>query len=601
MGIQGSLPLIAKALGRKYGLNVVIASSVQVPHTTGKTIYLPALPAGDPKKTSVMLNGFIDHEAAHVRFSDFESLKPLTKLERIFANVLEDPRIERRMTEQYPGCRYNLDALYEAISGDMPRLDACQDTLTLITHGILSKLMLEVNQRKGVTEDPWLMTEALLGNDLAKAILDIALPVGFSNDPKSSADGAKAIVELLKQANQVQEQPEDDSDSGQDGDFDGDGAGVRAGNQPSSGGNGKTRISGQGAQNASQPGFGQNPASGKASGATQPGGGSGAVQTQSGDGSKAESDAGNQAGQAGSGGREASLEGTHTGYEAIDTILNCSDDEIDAVMDDLGAGNIAARKLEEICEQSQQTFSDEEVLPAPWRSSPNAVSMLGIENLTKALRYRLEDVLQHRQEEGYYTRVTGTRLLRRRVGLYESGIRKVFKFKEDHEAMNTAIYVTCDISGSMNGKSLDQAKIATICIGDTLNGFEGLNYHVSSFDTRVFTYPESWLKARQQIAATPAQGGTLFTPALIYGLDWLAQAEQERKLLVLITDGEPGDQENADFLLRNAEKDGVELYALAIAGSISPALRALYGSRVGLVRDVKQLPHLLGDLIEQNV
>lgn len=597
--MRGSLPLVAKALGRKYGLNVVISSKVGAPHTDGRTIYLPALPPSNADKAEVWLNGFIDHEAGHVRFTDFESLKGLTKLELLFANVLEDPRIERCMTETYPGCRYNFDDMYELMaSKENGRVaKASQDSLQLITHGLLDKLMLEVNQRKGMTTVLWGRVEMLLGQALAKQILDIALPVGFSNDPTAAAKGAKEIVELLKQANQVQEQPQD-GDEDQEGA--GDEAGDSAGNCDQGSGSGKPSQSSQSQKPSKNAATKGQPVT------RVPGGDAGNTSGSSSDGSNGTPGADEDGSEQGDGeenpsGLEAALEGTHTGYEAIDAILTCTDDEIDAVADELGADKAAAEKIEEISSRAQETFSDEEIVPSSWKSNPQAVTLLGVESVAKALKYRLEDTLQHRLEEGYYTRATGTRMLRRRVGLYEAGARKVFKFKEDQETMNTAIYVTCDISGSMHGRSLDQAKIATICIGDALNGFEGLNYCVSSFDTRVFTYPETWLKARQQIAATPAQGGTLFGPALIHGLDWLAQVEQERKLLVLITDGEPGDPKSADFLLKSAERDGIELYGLAIAGSISNHLRSLFGNRVGLVSDVKQLPHLLGDLIEQSI
>lgn len=596
----GALPLIAKALGRKYGINVVISRSVQVPCTEGRTIWLPAMPTGNQQKATALLNGYIDHEAAHVRFSDFAQIQGCTSLERLFANVLEDPRVERRLTDVYPGCRHTLDALYEATQTETEHdIAASSDALAIITQGLLGKLLLDVNQRKGIGEKPWERVMALLGPVLAQQVLEIAIPVVLSDDPGAAIPGAKAILELLKEAGHNPDNPgEDPGDAEAENSSagaSGSGSGPGSGTNPEQGGDSPEQgESASGPQGS--PNRGPSAASSGKGGAATPSpkgaSGSGAINA----GADADADAAESAG-----GQEGSPEGTHTGYEAVEALLNADEEHIRAVEEQLGAEQIAAKGLAEVSEFARSSLADDDVHVATWKASPTAVSLLGVDSVAKALRYRLEDTLQHRQEEGYHSRAAGTRMIRRRTGLYEAGVRKIFKYKEDHEALNTAIYVSCDISGSMQGGNLDQAKIATICIGDALRGFDGISYQVTTFDTRVFTYQEDWVKARQQLAATPAQGGTCFAPSLFHGMDWLAQVDQARKLLILVTDGEPSDPDDTQFLLRQAEQDGVELYALAIASSISSSLTRLYGRRVGLVRNIKELPALLGELVEHHL
>ena len=108
----GALPIIAKMLGRKLGVEVVIGAPQAA--TDGNTIYLPALPADDPA-LAVLVNGFIDHEAAHVRFTDWTLPKPEQPLEGRLVNILEDVRIERALGQQYPGTRANLARLVTAM------------------------------------------------------------------------------------------------------------------------------------------------------------------------------------------------------------------------------------------------------------------------------------------------------------------------------------------------------------------------------------------------------------------------------------------------------------------------------------------------------
>lgn len=52
-----SLPLVASALGRKYGLKVVIGGEQAA--TGGNTIYLPSLPLSSPPELVALARGYI--------------------------------------------------------------------------------------------------------------------------------------------------------------------------------------------------------------------------------------------------------------------------------------------------------------------------------------------------------------------------------------------------------------------------------------------------------------------------------------------------------------------------------------------------------------
>jgi len=60
------LALIAKVLGRKYDVTVTIAG--QVACTCGKEITIPVVSG---PHAEALAHGYIDHEAAHVRYTDF--------------------------------------------------------------------------------------------------------------------------------------------------------------------------------------------------------------------------------------------------------------------------------------------------------------------------------------------------------------------------------------------------------------------------------------------------------------------------------------------------------------------------------------------------
>ena len=71
--IINSLPLLAAALGCKYGVDVVIGGDRAC--TDGRTIYLPSLPQDCDATLLGLVRGYIDHGAAHLRETGFGLLK----------------------------------------------------------------------------------------------------------------------------------------------------------------------------------------------------------------------------------------------------------------------------------------------------------------------------------------------------------------------------------------------------------------------------------------------------------------------------------------------------------------------------------------------
>lgn len=100
-----AMPLVASMLGNKLGVKVVIGSS-DTACTNGDTIFLPPLPVDDEGVLYPLVNGFIDHEAAHIRHTNLDVLKgkKLTPVEKHLWNAIEDWRVEHEIIKRYPGC-----------------------------------------------------------------------------------------------------------------------------------------------------------------------------------------------------------------------------------------------------------------------------------------------------------------------------------------------------------------------------------------------------------------------------------------------------------------------------------------------------------------
>lgn len=109
--ILGCLPLLASVLGNTYGVHVRIGGSDAC--TDGNMIQLPSLPVDCGEELLLLVRGFIDHESAHIRYTDFKAFKEaaLDAVTKNLFNAIEDWRVENRLAAVFPGCRHNFHEL----------------------------------------------------------------------------------------------------------------------------------------------------------------------------------------------------------------------------------------------------------------------------------------------------------------------------------------------------------------------------------------------------------------------------------------------------------------------------------------------------------
>ena len=113
-----TLAMVAKAVSLNYNVDVDISGSNAMTYQkqdpyTGKTSYSITIPTVDvlDKQHMRMVRGYLDHEAGHVRFTDFtllESLRDDPAYVMSLINIAEDIYVEREMGKRYVGCEKNL-------------------------------------------------------------------------------------------------------------------------------------------------------------------------------------------------------------------------------------------------------------------------------------------------------------------------------------------------------------------------------------------------------------------------------------------------------------------------------------------------------------
>jgi hypothetical protein len=112
-----ALPIVAANYAQRFNVPVIIGGTDA--KTDGSTIFLPAVDTDNPH-TANLLWGYLAHEAAHIRFTDF-GVVARSKHEPLLAtlfNIIEDVRIEAAIIDAYPGTRHTLFTCVEQLVAD---------------------------------------------------------------------------------------------------------------------------------------------------------------------------------------------------------------------------------------------------------------------------------------------------------------------------------------------------------------------------------------------------------------------------------------------------------------------------------------------------
>jgi len=106
---------IARMIIRQYGVRVRIGGALAYVDGVTREIVLPDLSEAHLAALGEVFDGFLDHECAHLLFTEFECVAALCEPVYGIWNALEDAWVERRMGQEYLGCKENLAVLDSAV------------------------------------------------------------------------------------------------------------------------------------------------------------------------------------------------------------------------------------------------------------------------------------------------------------------------------------------------------------------------------------------------------------------------------------------------------------------------------------------------------
>ena len=246
---------LATGFGRKQNVRIEFGD-FSTAATDGRTIALPLT----SRENSWIIRGYLDHEIAHVRLTDFDLVPGHSAFRKSTWNILEDIRIEAFMPMLYPGMASNYRALIRELRNTNPGLFE-------IRHGAppesiiatyISLMLRSLYLRQVEVADLAIQARQVFidtfGAQLERDLFTEIMKISDVSTPQDVLDMVERIIRLLEK--HAAKQPQDDGDAadrvpdqesgetpGQDPDE----------NQNDTGGQGQTDISQQEVEDNDQP------------------------------------------------------------------------------------------------------------------------------------------------------------------------------------------------------------------------------------------------------------------------------------------------------------------------------------------------------------
>ena len=585
-----ALPIVAKALSENYGVSLEIRGTQA--RTDGRCIILPVLPEDD-QKAAVLARGYLDHESGHVKHTDFACLDG-AGLSGNLANILEDIRVEQAMSRRYPGCRENLDALARLLvaEGDFQSLKPSDPPAMLVQGLVLYLLRSRVLGQQALAP---LAAQAQAVFDgkfpgLRSQVEAIALEVKDAPDSRTVQDIARRIADLFKDVANPPAAPEPDPQRKGQG---------NSSPAPSQTGEPQTDATepdetfGQGGGAASQSDDQQD---------NEPRETDVGDTDQIGDGTDGDQPLEPQPGEQGSSAPGCDTDGAgQSGDLAAAAAAALADDT-----SYLDFGQTVAGKLGEMSQAQGGPAMAAEIQPW-WSGQPIAGQEMM--QATARLRAMLAGVVQAKRARQERPSRFGTRLDLRALPRLAVKDGRVFRSRQERTAVNTAVYLLLDQSGSMGYPKLRVAFLATAALAKGLMAIPGTVVAVGSFcshyrdgTTRPFVVPLLGFDdgdRRLSLAVPPAVGGTPLAEAIYCVAAKLLRRPEPRKMLFAMTDGEPDDDFRAKEAIAKCRGAGLEVYGVGI---MHCGVEPLFGKDSAIVvHNINELPGKLFRLLAQRL
>ncbi|MCG3759045.1 VWA domain-containing protein [Vibrio cincinnatiensis] len=543
--LKNALPIVAAAYGEKFGVKVLIQG--QDAFTDGERIVIPTANPDDPHYQQIAW-GYLAHEAAHIRHTNFDMVKKASSkpIRKALLNIIEDVRIENELAKDYPGTRRSISQVIEyMVDTQQMCVPEQPEPASNLQAWLLFRLRCHFLGQKALTPLYQAVDERV--RQLFPAAAMSRLSAMLTAVPSLASTGevlklVDAIVAMLKEESRPP-QDESDADSGND--------------------------IGQDASNDSN----------NSSDSQTPEAASSAMGDAAETGDLDNSDQADNLRQA--------LEASAAQFE-LDTFAQVAE-----VLSEQAEGHQGVTPLS-LPQAEQAMLGDEAILTLSASESAQ-------------IRARLRGMVQSSQDNRNHAKRQGLRVATHRLAASQAGESRLFIQRQPRIAPNAAVHLLVDISGSMgkpigegNRKYFHVANEAALALAMALEGIPGVVPAVSYFpgihqEVSIALLPKQSVRHRAACFDQKPRGCTPMAQAMWFAANSLLAQKQKRKLMIVLTDGDPDDWAATHDIVDRCRRSGFELLGIGIQ---TRSVEKFFPQSI-VINDVKDLKRELFEVTQQ--
>lgn len=543
--LKNALPIVAAAYGEKFGVKVLIQG--QDAFTDGERIVIPTANPDDPHYQQIAW-GYLAHEAAHIRHTNFDmvqkaSSKPIRKA---LLNIIEDVRIENELAKDYPGTRRSISQVIEYMVDTQQMCVPEQlEPASNLQAWLLFRLRCHFLGQKALTPLYQAVDERVRQLFPAAAMSRLSAMLTVVPSLASTGEVLKLVDAIVAMLEEESRPPQDESDADNGNDM-----GQDASNDSNNSSDSQTPETGSSAMGD-------------------------AAETR-------DSDNSDQADNL----RQA-LEASAAQFEP-DTFAQVAE-----VLSEQAEGHQGVTPLS-LPQAEQAMLGDEAILTLSASESAQ-------------IRARLRGMVQSSQDNRNHAKRHGLRVATHRLAASQAGESRLFIQRQPRIAPNAAVHLLVDISGSMgkpigegNRKYFHVANEAALALAMALEGIPGVVPAVSYFpgihqEVSIALLPKQSVRHRAACFDQKPRGCTPMAQAMWFAANSLLAQKQKRKLMIVLTDGDPDDWAATHDIVDRCRRSGFELLGIGIQ---TRSVEKFFPQSI-VINDVKDLKRELFEVTQQ--
>ncbi|MDT0135864.1 VWA domain-containing protein [Providencia huaxiensis] len=578
-----SLAIVANVLAGKFDISIKFTTDEAYCGISESGKYEIGIPYTTDTSFGNILLGFLLHEIGHAKFTDFSFVAQTgNKYISVLENICEDIWIESKLEHVYGGAKYYLDAVRQHVFTEKP-INSVISIEEKITFFINYVLLHGRSKYNGVVvnniNDLKLQFISIFTKTISDKVDRLLEMVLLSTTTVDNNLIAKKLFIVLATALQLKPQDTLPPSNGSSDNY-----GNSEGNNPDGSGNSEGNDS-DGSGNSDCSGMGKT--------------------------SNGPNDANFST--------ETDIDDLDSDPESFSDIFkDVSFDTINAnVIQDITStiSNKEQLKKDMSSKGIVNDFFNVAIINTEWKKNfdqaTQTITSLDIKrSLTTGSRLRrsFEKLVHDNTTSTSRLREQGARIKSSKLAGVKTGNTNIFKTKNVIQSPNCACSILLDTSSSMHEYHFDTSRIRA-ALSSVIAVLEGLN--ISGVSTACYAFPfyveesNSLLVQTMKPRYTPLRasisqgvfthkgclGSTPLAESLIPVISEIALSREKKKMIFIITDGEPNDDKKTKEIINSATIEGIEVctFVLNEDGANEAYFKGIFGKNTIFINNFNEI------------